>query len=303
MVYDIIIIGAGPAGLTSAIYAARMKLNALVLEASTVGGQIAKTHLVENYPGIPPMSGAEFAEVIRKQVEDLGIEIRFEEATSVKKVGELFTVKTEKGSYQSSAVIIATGMQARKVGFEGEDEFLGRGVSYCTICDGPLFKGKAVAVIGGGDSAVKAALFLSDIAKEVFLIHRRDQLRAEPYLQDKLFANPKIKVLWNKVPKSVKGTKIVEKIELTDTKTGETMEMSIDGVFIEAGGIPATALLANLGVEMDERGFIKVDKEQKTNVPGLFAAGDVTDCPLKQVSTAVGQGALATASVRRYLGK
>jgi thioredoxin reductase (NADPH) len=259
--------------------------------------------LVENYPGIKSISGLELSEVMRKQVESLGVEIKLEQVTSLEKKGEEFLVRTERASYPSKSVILATGAQARKLGIEGEDKFLGKGVSYCAVCDGPLFKGKKVAVVGGGDSAVTSALFLADYADQVFVIHRRDQLRAEPYLQEKLLANEKVDVLWNKVPAAVKGEETVEKVLLRDVKTSEVTELEVNGIFIEVGNIPTSVLAEKLKIEVNERGYVKVDKQQRTNVAGLFAAGDVTDFPLKQISTAVGQGAVAGVSACSYVGK
>lgn len=303
VVYDIIIVGAGPAGLTAAIYATRRKANVVVLEAETVGGQITKTPFIENYPGIPSISGSELAKRMQEQVGALGVEIKIERAVDIWKEGDDFVVKTERANYNAKAVILATGVQPRRLDVQGEENFIGRGVSYCAICDVPLFEGKTVAVVGGGDSAARAALLAADYADKVLLIHRRDSLRAEPLLQDRLFANKKIQAIWNKVVEAIKGETLVEGVTLRDTKTNEKMDLPVRGIFVEVGGIPAAVLARKLGIETTEQGYVKVDKHQKTNVNGFFAAGDVTDFPLRQVSTAVGEGATAATSACEYIGK
>lgn len=302
-IYDIIIVGAGPAGLAAAIYAARRKVNVVVLEAETVGGQIAKTPLMENYPGTPNISGPELAKMMREQVEALSVKIKMERVVDILKEGESFVVRTEMANYNANAVILATGVQQKKLGIQEEEKFIGRGVSYCAICDAPLFGGKTVVVVGGGDSAAKTALLVADYADKVILIHRRDVLRTEPLLQDRLFANKKIQVIWNKVVEAIQGESLVAGVTLLDTKTNEKMDLAVGGIFVELGGIPAAVLAGKLGIETNERGYVKVDKHQRTNVKGFFAAGDVTDFPLRQVSTAVGEGATAATSACVYLGK
>jgi thioredoxin reductase (NADPH) len=303
VVYDIIIVGAGPAGLTAAIYAARRKARVVVFEAETVGGQITKTPLIENYPGVLNISGSELAKKMQEQVRALGVEIKIERAVDIWKEGEGFVVKTERASYHSKAVILATGVQSKRLDVQGEEKFIGRGVSYCAICDAPLFANKAVVVVGGGDSAAKTALLVADYANKVILIHRRDALRAEPLLQDRLFANKKVQVIWNKVVEAIKGENLVEGVTLRDTKTNEKIDLPVGGIFVEVGGIPAAVLARKLGIETSEKGYVKVDKHQRTNVNGFFAAGDVTDFPLRQVSTAVGEGATAAISACEYIGK
>lgn len=301
--YDIIIVGAGPAGLSAAIYAARRKAKVVVLEAETVGGRITKTPLMENYPGTPNISGPELAKRMREQVEALDVKIKIERVTDIWKEEDSFVVKTEMASYNAKAVILATGVQQKKLGIKEEEKFIGRGVSYCAICDAPLFAGKTVAVMGGGDSAAKTALLVAAYANKVILIHRREALRTEPLLQDRLFANKKIQVIWNKVVEAIKGENLVEGVTLRDTKTSEKIDLPVGGIFVELGGIPATVLARKLGIETNERGYVKVDKHQRTNVNGFFAAGDVTDFPLRQVSTAVGEGATAAVSACVYIGK
>jgi len=303
LIYDIIIIGAGPAGFAAAIYAARRRATAVIFEAEAIGGQIAKAHLVENYPGIMSISGPDLAKVMSEQVKALGVEVRFEKVVDLDKDDDHFVAKTDRGDYRARTIIFATGAQPRKLGTPDEDKYVGRGVSYCAICDAPFFRGKTVAVAGGGDSAVKTALFLTEYAEKVYLIHRRDTLRAEPLTQEKLFANKKAEVLWNKIITAIKGEKMVEEIVLQDTKTTEKKNLKVSGVFVEIGGMPAGVLAGKLGVEVDEKGYVKVDKAQRTNVPGFFAAGDITDFPLRQVATAVGQGATAATSACEFVGK
>lgn len=301
--YDIIIIGAGPAGLAAAIYASRRKAKVVVFEAETVGGQITKTPLMENYPGIPNISGPELAKRMQAQVEALGVEIKIERAVDIWKEGDGFVVKTEGATYNAKAIILATGIQQKRLGIKEEEKFIGRGVSYCAICDAPLFAGKTVAVVGGGDSAARAALLAADHANKVILIHRRDALRTEPLLQDRLLANKKIQVNWNKVVESIKGENLIEGVTLRDTKTNEKMDLPVEGIFVEVGGIPTAVLARKLGIETNERGYVKVDKHQRTNINGFFAAGDITDFPLRQASTAVGEGATAATTACEYVGK
>ncbi len=301
--YDIVIIGGGPAGLTAALYAARRKATTVVFEAEAIGGQIAKSPLVENYPGVKEISGLELANRMKDQIERLGVEIKFERVVEISKEDGNFSVKTAAGSYKAKAVILATGAQPKKLDIQGEEAYVGRGVSYCAICDAPFFKDKIVAVVGGGNSAARAALLVADYAARVYLIHRRDALRAEPLLQDRLFANKKVEPVWNKVVEGIRGQTVVEDVVLRDVKTNEKVELAVGGVFVEIGGSPATFLAVKLGVKCNERGYIKVDNHQRTNVEGFFAAGVVTDLPLRQVATVVGEGATAATSACEYIGK
>ncbi len=303
MIYDVLIVGAGPAGFAAAIYAARRKAATVILEAESIGGQIAKAHLVENYPGIMNISGLDLAKAMSEQVKALGVEIRYEKVVDLNKDNDSFVARTDKGEYKARTVILATGAQPRKLGTSDEDKYVGKGVSYCAICDAPFFKGKAVAIAGGGDAAVKSALLLAEYAGKVYLIHRRSELRAEEVVQEKLFANKKVEVLWNKIITGIRGESMVEEIELQDTQTAEKTNMKVSGVFVEIGGVPAGVLAGKLGVEVDDKGYVKVDKGQRTNISGFFAAGDITDFSLKQVSTAVGQGATAATNACEFTGK
>ncbi|WP_456425689.1 thioredoxin-disulfide reductase [Desulfurobacterium sp.] len=301
--WDVVIVGAGPAGLASAIYTARSNLKTLVLDAMFPGGQLLITEMIENYPGFPePMAGFELSDRMKKQAENFGAVI--ESGYSVNKVdidGDIFTLKLESGGeVKARTVIWAAGSTPRKLGVPGEAEFLGRGVSYCAVCDGALFKGRDVAVVGGGDSALEEALFLTKFANKVYLIHRRDKFRAVPIVQERVKANEKIKPVLNKVVESINGDQFVESLTLKDTVTGEKSEQKVDGIFIFIGSEPNTAPIAHL-VELDDRGYILTDDEMKTATPGLFAAGDTRKKPLKQVITAAADGAVAAMSASRYL--
>jgi thioredoxin reductase (NADPH) len=294
--YDIIIIGGGPAGLSAGIYAARRNVKTIVL-SETLGGQMSLAHIIENYPGVEPISGLELADRMKVQAEKAGCTIRLEPVVSMDLAGETKKVKTRDNEYTSKIVIIATGSHYRKLGAVGEDKFIGKGVSYCSICDGPLYKGKRVAVVGGSDSAVKAALFLSGIAAETCLIHRRDQLRAEETNQANLMKT-NVKLIWNSTVESIEGDSSVRKIIIKNVETNEKSEMEIDGVFIEVGEIPTTEIAKSLGIDVNERNFIKVNDKFETSLPGVYAAGDVTGS-LAQVVTAAAGG--ADAATNGYL--
>ncbi|WP_297445470.1 thioredoxin-disulfide reductase [Desulfurobacterium sp.] len=301
--WDVVIVGAGPAGLASAIYTGRSNLKTLVLDAMFPGGQLLVTEMIENYPGFPePMAGFELSDRMKKQAENFGAVIK--SGYSVNKVdidGDIFILKLESGGeVKARTVIWAAGSTPRKLGVPGEAEFLGRGVSYCAVCDGALFKGRDVAVVGGGDSALEEALFLTKFANKVYLIHRRDKFRAVPIVQERVKANEKIKPVLNKVVESINGDQFVESLTLKDTVTGEKSEQKVDGIFIFIGSEPNTAPIAHL-VELDDRGYILTDDEMKTATPGLFAAGDTRKKPLKQVITAAADGAVAAMSASRYL--
>lgn len=299
--WELIIIGAGPAGLTAGIYAGRRELKTLILEEKIPGGAAADSPLIENYPGFRSISGRELVNRMLEQCKSFGAEIHELEA-----VNELYLtqqekiVKTAKNEYGAKAVIIATGSHHRELGVPGEKEFRGRGVSYCATCDGPFFKGRRVAVVGGGNTAAVSALFLADIASEVSLIHRRDRLRAEEAIFREL-QRKGVKFYWNSVVKQIRGEKLVKGIAIQDLKTGETRELEVEGVFINIGEEPNSQIAKNAGVAVDERGYIIVDSRQRTNIPGVYAAGDVTNCPIKQIGTAVGQGIIAAEEAYGYI--
>jgi thioredoxin reductase (NADPH) len=288
---DVLIIGAGPAGLTAGIYAARMGLKGLIFEKGVAGGMLREAPWIENYPGEKRVSGNELADRMRDQTKEL-IEIREgEEVLSVGKEGEDFIVKTTWGSYTGRGIIFATGTQRRRLGVPGELELLGRGVSYCAVCDGPLFRNKTVAVVGGGNSAAMEALHLRELGCKVFLIHRRGELRAEAHLQERLEG---VTLKLNRVVEEILGEDSVRGLRLADPRTGEREELQVEGVFISVGEEPNSSLAASLGVEL-EGGYIKVDGRQRTNVPRVYAAGDVTG-QVRQVVVACSQGAVAALS-------
>ncbi|AEH24776.1 thioredoxin-disulfide reductase [Pyrococcus yayanosii] len=305
-VWDVIIIGAGPAGYTAAIYAARFGLDTAII-SKDLGGNMALTDLVENYPGFPDgISGAELSKRMYEHVRKYGVGVIFDEVVRIDQTecayyeGPCqFIVKTKNDkSYRAKAVIIAVGAEPRKLNVPGEREFTGRGVSYCATCDGPLFVGKEVIVVGGGNTALQEALYLHSIGVKVTLVHRREEFRADKILQDR-FREAKIPMILNTVVTEIKGKDKVEAVVLKNVKTGETFEKKVNGVFIFIGYEPKTDFVKHLGIT-DEYGYIKVDMHMRTKVPGIFAAGDVTNV-FKQIVVAVGQGAIAANSAKEFL--
>jgi thioredoxin reductase (NADPH) len=296
--YDMIIIGGGPAGLSAGIYAGRRKLKVIIL-SENLGGQMAYAHIVENYPGIDSISGVELSEKMKAQAERCGCIFRFESVVSMDLKGDVKKVKTRDNEYSAKAIIIATGCKYKKLEAEGEDKFIGKGVSYCSTCDGPLFEGKKVAVIGGSDTAVKSALYLKDIASEVYLVHRRDQLRAEETNQENL-KKSKVKIIWNSVVEKIDGDSLVRKIILKNVNTEEKQEIMLDGVFIEVGEVPTTEVAKSLGIDINDKNFIKVGSKFETNIPGVYAAGDVTGS-MAQIITAAAGGADAATEAYLYM--
>ncbi len=299
MEFDVAIIGAGPAGLTAAIYSARYGLKTVVFEDPSRISQLAIAPFIENYPGYEG-TGLDLISKMKDQATKFGAEHKLEKVEDVGRDGNLFVIKTDSGEYKAKAVIIATGGKHRELGIEGEKEFVGRGVSYCAVCDGFFFRGKKVAVVGGGNTALADAIYLKDLGCDVVVIHRRDKFRADQALQ-KQFFDRNIPVIWDSVVEKIEGKGKVERIIIRNVKTGETKEMEVDGVFIAIGIQPQTEIASKLGVEMDSYGYIKVDKRQATNVDGVFAAGDCCDNPLKQVITACGDGAVAAHSAYEYI--
>ncbi len=298
--WDLIIIGGGPAGITAGIFSVRRALKTLILEDITAPSQAMEAQIIDNYPGLPDISGIDFMEKLKEHAKKLNIEIREERVLSLLKEKNEFKVKTEKNEYETKAIIIATGARYRKALIPGESEFVGKGVSYCPTCDAPFYKDKKVAVIGGGDSAVSGALLLKEIGADVILIHRRNELRAVESLQKKLF-ELKIKVKWNKIPVEIKGKDFVNSLIVQDVNTKEKEEIAINGVFICIGTVPTSELAKDLGIEIDKNGFIKVNKNQETNIKGVFAAGDCCDNPLKQIISACSDGAIASTSAYKYI--
>lgn len=301
---ELIIVGGGPAGLTSAIYSARALIDTLVLEKMLPGGQPVLTTFIENYPGFPEgISGPELAERLEAQAGKFGAKIiTSRPVLNISRKEEGFEVKTEMESFWGKAVIVATGTSPRKLNVPGEEEFTGRGVSYCAVCDGAFYKDKVVAVVGGGDSAMDESIYLTRFASKVFVIHRRNQLRAEKILQERSFSNPKISFIWDTVVQSIEGDRKVGLIKLKNVKTGEISELKVDGIFVYIGSTPNSSMVKDL-VELDENGFIITDNCMKTSVPGLFAAGDVRNTSFRQLATAIGDGAIAANSAERYLGE
>ena len=302
--HDLIIIGGGPAGLTAGLYAARARLNTVLVERFAPGGQVLNTDWVENYPGFPDgVSGFELIDKMKAQVD------RFELPTLSAEVQEispppddegLFTIRLDKESLTAKAVVICTGAEPRRLGVEGEAGLTGRGVSYCGTCDGPFFRDQVIAAVGGGDTACQEALFLTRFAKEVILLHRRDELRAQKIIQERVMANEKIRLLWDTVAEKIEGEEKVEGIEVRNVKTGEKKRLDVDGIFIFVGIRPNTGFLAGL-VEMDKTGFIITDTEMATSQPGLFAAGDCRAKALRQIANAVGDGATALFSAEGHI--
>lgn len=301
--YDLIIVGAGVAGMTASIYASRYKINHLIF-AETPGGQGMLAGTVENYPGYISVPGPELMQKFIEQVKSYGVEIKQEKVGGLAKIESGFEVKTNKGVYQTKTLILAMGASFRHLNIPGEDKFLGRGVSYCTTCDAPLFRDKTVAIVGGGDSAVTGAIHAASFAKKVFIIHRRDEYRAEPTWVEKMKQMDKIEQVLSNQVKEIKGREKVEEIVLANPYKN-SQNLKVDGIFIEIGQVPSSVLAGQLGVELDERGYVKVNPGMMTNVSGVFAAGDIAAIQggilFRQFVTAASDGARAAASVYQYL--
>jgi len=299
--YDAIIIGGGPAGLTAGLYTSRARLSSLLIENALVGGQMTTTELIENYPGFPQgISGEELSRRMEEQARRFGLEIINQEIVEVGVHGEEKRVKTGGAEYLGKSLIICTGAEYRKLGVQGEIEFAGRGVSYCATCDGAFFRDNRIVVVGGGDSALTEALFLTKFVKELTVIHRRDALRATKIYQERAFANPKIKFLWDSVVQEIKGDKVVQSVLVKNVKSGEVKEFDAEGVFLFVGLTPRTEFLKG-SIRQDEEGYIVTNPNCETSVAGVFAAGDCTRKLLRQIVTAVGDGATAAFSAEKYL--
>jgi thioredoxin reductase (NADPH) len=299
--YQLIIIGGGPAGLSAGLYASRSKLDTLLIEKAGLGGQILNAEMVENYPGFPQgISGSELGALIAQQATKYGLPTTFAEVQGLEIQGDEKIVTTGEGQYRAKAVIIASGSEYSKLGVPGEEEFLGKGISYCAMCDGAFFRDQVVAVVGGGNVALNDALFLTRFATKVIVIHRRDQLRATKILQDRAFANPKIEFLWDTVVESITGDKLVGEMRLRNVKTGNGSSLVVSGVFVAVGLRPNTAYLKGL-ITMDEGGFILVNGQMETGVPGVYAAGDIRTGSIRQVVSAAGDGATAAIAAERFL--
>ena len=302
-VENLIIIGSGPAGLTAAIYAARANLSPLVFTGNQLGGQVSITNEVENYPGFPDgVLGPELVERFRKQAERFGARIQYGEVTEVDFTVSPLRVRSYDTDYWARAVVVATGATPRKLGVPGEAELTGRGVSYCATCDGFFFRDKRVAVIGGGDSALEEGLFLTRFARQVTIVHRRDQLRAGYILQERARNNPKIGFIWNSVVTQINGERAVESITLKNVQTGQHSTLPVDGVFVFIGHEPSNQLFVGQ-LELDEHGCLVVDRRNRTNRPGVFAAGEIADPVFRQTVTSAGEGAKAAMEAVRYLAE
>jgi thioredoxin reductase (NADPH) len=302
MAENVVIIGSGPAGLTAAIYAARANLSPLLLTGQEIGGQIALTNEVENYPGFPEgITGPELVDLMQKQAGRFGARIEIDYVTEVNLKTHPFQIKTQNGAaYEAKTLIAATGASPRRLNVPGETELMGRGVSYCATCDGFFFRGKEIAVVGGGDSALQEGLFLTRFANKVNVIHRRNQFRAQPILQDRARENEKIGFVWNSVVKEIKGSAGVEALALENTMTGEVTDLPARGIFVYIGHIPNTALYKGQ-LEMDEEGYLKVDDRLHTNIPGVFAAGETHDRVFRQAVVSAGYGCMAQMEAEKFL--
>ncbi len=300
--YDIIIIGGGVAGYSAALYAARFKLKSLVLTEEK-GGRLKLTHIIENYPGVDAVSGTELMDAMEKQALKFGSEIKEEKVKGVIKENDIFRIITDKGEYESKTIVIATGVERRKLNIPGEKEFQNKGVSFCATCDGALFRDKIVAVVGGSDSAAKEALLLTQYAKKVYIIYRGERIHPEPITMEQInkkVDEGKIEIINNTNVLEIKGDVMMTHVILDKEYKG-CKELKLDGIFIEIGGTPGSKLAQDLGVELDEKGYIKIDMESKTNVPGVFAAGDVTSTRWKQGIIAAAQGSYAAFSAFDYI--
>lgn len=299
--FEVLIIGGGPAGLTAAIYGRRYGLSVLVIEKNVYGGTVMLTDRVDNYPGFPEgLKGKDLGSLFKSHCDEYEAEYVSDNITSLRRDGENFVLEGEGGSYLGKSVIIASGTKPRRLDIPGENKFIGRGVSFCASCDGYFFQGKDVAVIGGGDSAVSEAIFLATICHKVYVIHRRDSLRAAKALADEAKIIKNISFIWNSIPTSIIGERSVEGLEIKNVLTSEVSNLSVKGVFIYIGEEPQTDIYRGL-IELDDKGYIITDENMKTSMEGVFAAGDIRKKPLRQIVTAVSDGAIAAYRVFHYL--
>jgi len=298
--YDVIIIGGGPAGLTAGLYTSRAGLKSLLLERGALGGQMINARLVENYPGFPEgISGSELGSLMHHQAIRYGLEVVTAEVTGINQ-GQLYSVSTTEGNFEATVVIIAAGSEYRKLGVAGEERLSGHGVSYCATCDGFFFRDRQVAVVGGGDTAITDALELSQHASKVYVIHRRDQLRAGKALQRRAFAHPKLEFIWDTVVEEILGDKALEELKLRNVKTGQQSNLKVEGVFVAVGLMPNSQLFFNI-LELDDAGYIVTDEVMATSAPGIFAAGDIRRNSPRQIASAVGDGVTAAKSAFEYV--
>jgi thioredoxin reductase (NADPH) len=299
--YEVIIIGGGPAGLTAGLYTSRARLSTLLIESALFGGQMTTTELIENYPGFPQgVTGDELSRLMEEQAKRFGMETVAQEVVKVSLETDLKVVQTHESTYRCEALIIGTGTEYRKLGVPGEKEFAGKGVSYCATCDGAFFRDSQIVVVGGGDSALTEALFLTKFAKELTIIHRRDALRGTKIYQERALGHPKIKFLWNSTVQEIKGDSIVRSVIVKNVKTGQIKEFETDGAFLFVGLTPRTQFLKGV-VKMDEGGYLLTDEECETSAKGIFAVGDCRKKLLRQIATAIGDGATAAFAAEKYL--
>ncbi|MEK4486962.1 thioredoxin-disulfide reductase [Psychrobacillus sp. FSL H8-0484] len=302
-IYDVIIIGAGPAGMTAAVYTSRANLSTLMIERGIPGGQMANTEEVENYPGFETILGPDLSTKMFDHAKKFGAEYAYGDVAEIVDGEDYKTVKVSGKEYKALAVIISSGAEYKKMGIPGESELGGRGVSYCAVCDGAFFKGKNLVVVGGGDSAVEEGAFLTKFANKVTIVHRRDQLRAQKILQNRAFANEKIDFIWNTTLKEINGTDgKVSSVTLVSTVDGSEKDFEADGVFVYVGMLPLTKPFANLGI-LNENGYIVTNEKMETSVPGIFGAGDVRDKTLRQIVTATGDGSIAAQEAAHFIEK
>ncbi|WP_213950895.1 thioredoxin-disulfide reductase [Tepidanaerobacter syntrophicus] len=300
--FDVAIIGAGPAGLSAGLYAARAKLSTIIIEKMYPGGQAAMTYRIENYPGFSDgIGGAELAEAMKSQAERFGAKILNNGAVKIVKKDNIFNIILDNDdNVEAKTVILAAGASAKKLGVKGEIEFTGRGVSYCATCDGAFYANKTVAVVGGGDTAIEETLFLTRFASKVYVIHRRNQLRATKILQERAFQNSKISFIWDSVVDEIRGKDTVNELVVKNVKTGELESISVDGIFVAIGQTPLTDFVKDI-ISLDNQGYIITNEHMMTNVPGIFAAGDIRQKSLRQVITAASDGAVAAVEAGRFI--
>ncbi len=305
MIYDVIIVGGGPAGMSSAIYTSRARLKTLLIEKAGCGGQIAITDHLENYPGFEEgINGFELAVKMEKQARTFGSEIVYGEVSFIETEDVIKKiVLTDNKEFFTKTVIVASGANFKKLGVKGEKEFIGKGVSFCATCDGPFFRGKEIAVVGGGDSALQEAIYLTKFVSKVNLIHRRDQFRAAKILQEKVFSEPKINIIFDSVVEEILGESVVETVKLKNVKNNISSQLAVNGIFVFVGWLPNTGFLKQTEIKLNENGYIITDDNMNTSVKGIFACGDVRQKLLRQVVTATGDGATAAIAAQHYIEK
>ena len=299
-IYDVVIVGAGPAGMTAAVYASRANLKTVMLERGVPGGQMANTEDVENFPGFDFITGPDLSSKMFEHAQKFGAEYKYGDLQSVEDHGTYKLLKTSSEEFKTRTVIIATGAEYKKIGVPGEDLLTGRGVSYCAVCDGAFFKERELVVIGGGDSAVEEGVYLTKFARKVTIVHRRAELRAQKILQERAFKNEKIEFIWDTELQSINGEGKVGSVTLLDKNTGNTYDYDTDGVFVYIGMLPLTKPFKDLGI-LNELNYVETNREMETSVPGIFAAGDVIDKTLRQIVTATGDGSIAAENAQKYI--